>query len=168
MSILTKLLGHDRFQFKLKKPVIIVIGSTLMIIGGILPFLDNIIPKSINDKFGAGRFADVETLIWSLSVTVSPLILLLASKMKAHWATYIVPIYSFTYQFLTFALFAAGSKLKSSSAFIYYVIGITLIIFFLYNLISMYIKVIFLKDETRDELVEMLKMKLDETEKTKN
>ncbi|MDC8027542.1 hypothetical protein NBY09_15445 [Elizabethkingia anophelis] len=143
-------------------------GSILMVIGGILPFIDNMIPKSINEKISSGRFQDVETLIWSLSITISPLILLLAARMKAHWATYVVPIYTFTYQFLTFALFAAGSNLKASSAFIYYVIGITIIVFIIYNVISLYIKTIFLKDETKNELLDqMLKLKFDETEESR-
>ncbi|MCL1034641.1 hypothetical protein [Elizabethkingia anophelis] len=164
-SWLTRIKLFDRA--KIKKPIIILIGSILMVIGGILPFVDNMIPKSINEKINSGRFQDVETLIWSLSITISPLILLLAARMKAHWATYVVPIYTFTYQFLTFALFAAGSNLKASSAFIYYVIGITIIVFIIYNVISLYIKTIFLKDETKNELLDqMLKLKFDETEES--
>ena len=110
-SWLTRIKLFDRAN--IKKPIIILAGSILMVIGGILPFIDNMIPKSINEKISSGRFQDVETLIWSLSITISPLILLLAARMKAHWATYIVPIYTFTYQFLTFCTFCSGFQSKS-------------------------------------------------------
>ncbi|MDV2442566.1 hypothetical protein CMV00_01970 [Elizabethkingia anophelis] len=138
-----------------------------MVIGGVLPFVDNVTPKFINERISSGRFPDVQTLIWSLCVTISPLFLLLAAKMKAHWASYIVPIYTFIYQFSTFVLLAADSDLKTSSAFKYYVISITIIVFIIYNVISLYIKTIFLKDETKDELLDqMLKSKFNEEEKS--
>ncbi|NAW50578.1 hypothetical protein GNY06_03985 [Elizabethkingia argentiflava] len=127
-----------------------------MIIGGLLPFINNLIPRTVISQFFIPRFSDIETLIWSISITLSPLVLLFASQMKAHWVTYIVPIYTYTYQLLTFICFAKGSKLSASSYFIYYAIGISIILFVIFKVLSLYIQTIFLKDDAKDELLNQM------------
>ncbi len=75
-------------------------GSFLVILSGCILYLDKIITFFNMNINIPSRFEeyDLNTLIWSVSVTISPLLLILSAHLKTIKAAYVVPLYCYTLQ----------------------------------------------------------------------
>lgn len=95
----SKDLGKDKSNIDFIKSSFL--GTFLVILSGVIIYTDKIIVFFDWNFNMPSRYDeyDFETFIWSVSVTVSPLLLVLAAHIKTFKMAYIVPLYSYTLQF---------------------------------------------------------------------
>lgn len=85
-----------------------VIGTVLIVLSGLILYADKaIVFFNINIPLPS-RYEDVqwdlETFIWMVSASISPILLIIAANFKSHKIAYIVPLYCYTLQ-IWFILF---------------------------------------------------------------
>lgn len=93
-----------------------------MIIVAIIPLVDNIINASFGKDFGKDLaanygFDSLFNFIWSLGASISPILLVLSSKMKPYLASYTVLI--FTYSADIFWLLFSKSFTSTDYSYLY-------------------------------------------------
>ncbi|WP_419871061.1 hypothetical protein [Chryseobacterium sp. CT-SW4] len=133
-----------------------ILSSIALIIGGLLPFLDNILsyfyPEAMAKPFGG--FPATKTAIYIFSVVFATPIILIASKYHPWWWCYISPIVSSLIQITGFIIICFGYTFNFDlTAYACYIIaGIILVplIRKAYN----YSQYIYLVDERETEILE--------------
>lgn len=76
------------------------LGTLIVILSGIILYADKII-VFFNWNFEMpSRYEsyDFETFIWSISVTISPILLILAAHLKTYKLAYVIPLFCYTLQ----------------------------------------------------------------------
>ncbi|MBV7268411.1 hypothetical protein [Winogradskyella luteola] len=108
------------------------LGTVLVILSGIVLYTDKIIGfLDINFSLPSRYDSyDFETLIWSISVTVSPLLLIIAAHLKTKLIAYVVPLYSYTLQ-LWFIIYDLNIVDKQYTYF--YALGTCILIIFVWT-----------------------------------
>lgn len=76
------------------------IGTLTVILSGLILYLDKIIVFFDLNFQMPSRYEsyDLETFVWSISVTLSPFLLIIAAHLKTNKFAYAVPLYAYTLQ----------------------------------------------------------------------
>jgi hypothetical protein len=154
-----KQLTPETFKFHRTKRVqllITILSSFVLLVGGLLPFMDNILnyyfPEAMAKPLGA--FHTTNTAIYIFSVVFVPPLILIASKFHPHWFFYAFPIISYSIQITGYFLGILGFNYSFDiTAYILYIVA-GFILIPLIRKAYIYSQYIYLVDERETEILE--------------
>lgn len=133
-----------------------VLSSIVLVLGGLLPFLDNILnyyfPEELKKPFG--NYPNVKSAIYFFSVLVCPAIILLASKLHPYWITYIFPMFSYTIMIFGYVCMIMGYHFDFDLIAYILFLGASLFLVIFIRKIYRKVSEMFLAEELEKEIME--------------
>ncbi|KUY29918.1 hypothetical protein, partial [Elizabethkingia ursingii] len=119
-----------------------ILGTILLFICGLLPFLDNIIatllPNLTNSK--VEDYVSFNAAVWALSMSIAPVIIITATFLRPYFLAYAFPVFSFTASFLAYFKAYVGLGFDLMSTLYFMAFGITAIFMLIFWMFKRYIK----------------------------
>lgn len=135
-----------------------VVSTVFLISVSLLPYLDIFIGFFTDlNQIPSGRFANFSTAIWTYSMCVSPPLILLASKFKPYWFSYIIPIYVYTTMFCGFLFLDININIKSDWIFRLITFTLSLTVLFTVKFVLKIYKTVRFKEEVMNEYLNLRK-----------
>lgn len=158
MTLLTlKISCHqDDKKLTISRSYLSVASTIMMIVVSLLPYLDLLISPFLNtNNIKMNRFPNLSTAIWSYSMCVSPLLILLFSKFKPYWFAYIVPIYVYTTMICGFLFLDLNIHIKSDWVFRMITLILSIILMTITFLMMRIFKIVRLKEDVMNEYIKL-------------
>ena len=135
-----------------------IVGTILLFICGLLPFLDNIIatflPNLSNSK--VENYVSFNAALWSLSMSIAPVIIIIATFLRPYFLAYAFPVFSFTASFLAYFKAYIGLGFDLMSTLYIMAFGITAIFMLIFWMFKKYIRSINLADQIQEKTINLL------------
>lgn len=135
-----------------------IVGTILLFICGLLPFLDNIIatllPNLTNSK--VENYVSFNAAVWSLSMSIAPVIIIIATFLRPYFLAYAFPVFSFTASFLAYFKAYIGLGFDLMSTLYIMAFGITAIFMLIFWMFKKYIRSINLADQIQENTINLL------------
>lgn len=135
-----------------------IAGTILLFICGLLPFLDNIIatllPNLTNSK--VEDYVSFNAALWSLSMSIAPVIIIIATFLRPYFLAYAFPVFSFTASFLAYFKAYIGLGFDLMSTLYIMAFGITAIFMLIFWMFKRYIMSINLADQIQENTINLL------------
>ncbi|MCL1652939.1 Uncharacterised protein [Elizabethkingia miricola] len=135
-----------------------IVGTILLFICGLLPFLDNIIatllPNLTNSK--VEDYVSFNAAVWSLSMSIAPVIIIIATFLRPYFLAYAFPVFSFTASFLAYFKAYIGLGFDLMSTLYIMAFGITAIFMLIFWMFKKYIRSINLADQIQENTINLL------------
>lgn len=135
-----------------------IVGTILLFICGLLPFLDNIIatllPNLTNSK--VEDYVSFNAALWSLSMSIAPVIIIIATFLRPYFLAYAFPVFSFTASFLAYFKAYIGLGFDLMSTLYIMAFGITAIFMLIFWMFKRYIMSINLADQIQENTINLL------------
>ena len=131
------------------------LASTIfLILSSLLPYFDIFLKLFWDiDNIPTQRFANFSTALWTYSICISPLLILLASKLKPYNFAYIVPIYVYVTMFCGFIFLEFNVNISSDWLFRLITMILSFILIFIGKVIVNFCKMVRIKEEVLNELI---------------
>lgn len=100
-----------------------IIASLLVIIAGMITISDKLFTFQFENNFG---FYDSQTLAWTISQNIAPILLMLAFSLNPYRVSFTVPVYLYSVQFC----FIFSDHVSDRSFFNEYAIGSVILFLF--------------------------------------
>ncbi|MCL1664075.1 hypothetical protein M2T78_07410 [Elizabethkingia ursingii] len=149
------LINISQLNIKYIRIFLVFISSTIMVLSGVLPFMDNILVKFYPEqmKEPLGGFPSKEIALFYFTLFVLPTMILIASKLKPYKYTYIFPIFS--YSILIFGYTAKGFDYDFDFNVVAYIsfFIVAIFIFKIFDRTLKYIRLIFELDDYKTTVI---------------
>ena len=130
-----------------------ITATVLMILISLLPYTDIFLGLFIDvSAIKLHAFPNLASAIWSFSMCVTPLLLLLVIPLKPHFSAYFVTSYVYVTMFLGFLFLELGVNISSDWLFRAVTLSITFVLIFIYKVLKDYFKILILKDDITNEI----------------
>lgn len=135
-----------------------IAGTILLFICGLLPFLDNIIATLLPDLTNSKveNYVSFNAAVWSLSMSIAPVIIIIATFLRPYFLAYAFPIFSFTASFLAYFKAYIGLGFDLMSTLYIMAFGITAIFMLIFWMFKKYIRSINLADQIQENTINLL------------
>lgn len=151
----TSFLRDDKTLF-IGRSYIRLASTILLIFASLLPYSDIILGYFIDvHSIKLNRFPNLATAMWTHSVCISPLLIIIASKFHPYKYAYIFPIYVYVTMICGLVFLDFNIHIDSDWVFrgITFIISLTILVFG--NYLKKYLKLIKIKEEVLDELIKL-------------
>lgn len=128
-------------------------ATVLMIIISLFPYLDIFLGFFIDiNSIKLNSFQNLGTAIWSFSMCLTPLLLIVVVRLKPYWIAYLVTIYVYLTMFFGFLFLEINFNINSDWIFRLITLSATILILLLSKIIKDYYNLLVFKDEITSEI----------------
>lgn len=134
-----------------------IASTILLVFSGILLYADNFLDFGLDLNQPVPNFIILKNFIYAMEISIAPIIIIFASRMKPFTLAYLVPLYAYINMIVGNVIMYYGFDVLD---FWWYRLNIALIVLPVYIILDRTIKYYEIKeqkDEIRDELLEMYK-----------
>lgn len=124
-----------------------------MILASLLPYSDIFLGLFIDvNSIKLNSFQNLGTAIWSFSMCITPLLLIVIVPMKPYWLAYLVTVYVYLSMFFGFLFLEININIQSDWLFRLITLIATILVLLIATIFKEYYKILVFKDEINDEI----------------
>lgn len=143
---------------KIGRGVVSTLSSTLIVLSGVLLWSDNIL-LSLYPDFALkplGNFSTAHTGIWTLSISITPIIVIVCSFLRPHIISYLSPLFGYLVLVVSTVLGILGYEIESMNTFRGIIFLLSAIILFTIQVLKRYADALFSFDRTKERILKTL------------
>lgn len=128
-------------------------ATIFMIIASLLPYSDIFLGLFIDvNSIKLNAFQNLGAAIWSFSMCITPLLLIIIIPLKPYWIAYLVTVYVYVTMFFGFLFLEININIESDWLFRLVCLIAALIILIISKVLHDYYKILVLKDDLYEEM----------------
>ncbi|MFL9835025.1 hypothetical protein [Chryseobacterium terrae] len=134
-----------------------IASTILLIFSGILLYADNFLDFGLDLNQPVPNFIILKNFIYALEISIAPIIIIFASRMKPFTLAYLVPLYAYMNMIIGNIILIYGYEIFDFWWYRLLIAGTVIPVYFILRRTIQYYEIKTLQDEIKDELLEMYK-----------